>query len=357
MDFMSTKQAAEKWSISHRRVLSLCSEGQIDSVQRGGNMWLIPNDTPKPVDGRSLCFSNNATVSLKPFVKWAGGKGQLLKDIRKMYPVELGKSITKYAEPFVGGGAVLFDILSTYTLTEIYISDINAELINTYLMIRDDVSGLVKLLSRMQDEYVPMGQEDRKAYYYKKRSQFNELKTKVSNVRNLESAALFIFLNRTCFNGLYRVNRKGLFNVPIGSYKKPVICDAENLRNVSKALKNVIIVCGDYKKSADFIDESTFVYFDPPYRPITETASFTSYTEDVFDDNSQRELASFMKRMVNRKAKVVVSNSDPKNSNTEDDFFEKLYAGHRIVRVEANRMINCNSEARGRISELLISNY
>lgn len=296
-------------------------------------------------------------TAVKPFVKWAGGKGQLLGNIRNTYPTELGKSITKYAEPFVGGGAVLFDILSTYKLKEIYICDINAELINTYKIIRDNVADLVSLLDQYQNEYVPMNTESRKKYFYAKRDHYNELKANYGSDNNLESAALFIFLNKTCFNGLYRVNRNGQFNVPIGAYKRPMICDAGNLVNVSMALKNVIIVCGDYRKSANFIDEQTFAYFDPPYRPITDTASFTAYTENAFDDNSQRELSEFVNLMNKRKAKVVVSNSDPKNSNTEDDFFDKLYANHKITRIAATRMINCNSEARGQISELLISNF
>ena len=166
-----------------------------------------------------------------------------------------------------------------------------------------------------------------------------------------------IFLNKTCFNRLYRVNKKGLFNVPMGSYKNPMICDEDNLRRVSCKLQNVTIVCGDYRKSRDFIDENTFVYFDPPYRPITDTASFTAYTENLFNDEEQIELARFVDEMHTKGAKIVVSNSDPKNSNTEDDFFDNIYKAHKIKRVEATRMINCNSEARGRIRELLISNY
>ena len=166
-----------------------------------------------------------------------------------------------------------------------------------------------------------------------------------------------IFLNKTCFNGLFRVNKKGFFNVPMGSYKNPLICDEKNLREVSDKLQNVEIVCGDYKKAANFIDENTFVYFDPPYRPLTETASFTAYTENLFNDDEQIELAKFVESMHKKGAKIVVSNSDPKNANEEDDFFDNIYSKHKIRRVEATRMINCNSEARGNIKELLISNF
>lgn len=293
--------------------------------------------------------------TMRPFLKWAGGKGQLLKEIEKFYPFEQNK-ITKYAEPFVGGGAVLFDILNKYKLEAIYISDTNAELINTYRIIRDNVESLINLLNTYQNHFLQLNSEKRKQYYTTMRSKFNDLKVNGNEHENTEKAALMIFLNKTCFNGLYRVNRKGLFNVPMGAYKNPLICDEENLRSVSHALQNVIIKCADYKKSAEFIDENTFVYFDPPYRPITETASFTAYTENLFDDTAQKELANLVNALNSKGAKILISNSDPKNSNTADDFFDRLYKNYNIKRVEAARMINCNSEARGKIKELLITN-
>lgn len=300
---------------------------------------------------------NMKNVHLKPFIKWAGGKGQLINELQNKYPKELGKSIKKYAEPFVGGGAVLFDILSKYKLDEIYISDINAELINVYEVVKKEVEELILFLSKMQDEYLNLDLLQRKSYFYNKRDRFNNLKLGNKKTLNVEMAALFVFLNKTCFNGLYRVNKKGEFNVPIGSYKKPLICDSCNLRNVSKALQNVIIVCGDYKISNSFIDKQTFVYFDPPYRPITNTASFTAYTETLFNDAQQIELANFVDEMHRKSAKIVISNSDPKNSNIDDDFFDNIYSSHKIKRVQATRMINCNREFRGKISELLISNF
>lgn len=356
MEFMSAREAADKWGISQRRVATLCSEQRIADATMVGNMWIIPTSAEKPIDARSTRYSNNEEKAVKPFLKWAGGKGQLLKEIEKYYPFANGK-ITKYAEPFVGGGAVLFDILSKYELKEIYISDINAELVNTYRIIREDIDALIELLYSMQNDFIPLDTENRKIYYMKKRERFNDLKVNGDEKVNIEKAALMIFLNKTCFNGLFRVNKKGLFNVPMGAYKNPMICDENNLRAVSKKLQKVTIVCGDYRESADFIDESTFVYFDPPYRPITDTASFTAYTENLFNDSEQVELAKFVDEMHKKGAKIVISNSDPKNSNTEDDFFDKIYASHKIKRVEATRMINCNSEARGKISELLISNF
>lgn len=355
MQYMSAKEAAKKWNISQRRVAVLCSEGRIPNASILGNMWLIPIDAEKPMDGRRLRFIKK--VPLKPFVKWAGGKGQLINEIRKIYPKGLGKSVNKYAEPFVGGGAVLFDILSHYKLNSIYISDTNFELINAYKIIRDDVESLIDLLSKMQDDYLSLDSDSRKEYYYEKREQFNNLKINADNTINIKKAALFIFLNKTCFNGLYRVNRKGLFNVPMGAYKNPCICDSENLRNISKALHNVTIVCGDFEESETFIDENTFVYFDPPYRPISNTANFTAYTQDEFDDSEQIRLARFVEKIAAKGAKIAVSNSDPKNTSTDDSFFDNLYSSLNIRRVAASRMINCNGDNRGKILELLITNY
>lgn len=294
---------------------------------------------------------------VKPFIKWAGGKSQLLPDIKNRYPEELGKSITKYCEPFVGGGAVLFDILSSYTIDAILINDINAELANAYRQIKGYPNELVFALSQVQAVFWPMDAEQRKEYYYNKRARFNYLKINGDEAVNLEKAALFIFLNKTCFNGLFRVNKQGLFNVPMGSYKKPMICDAENLKAINARLQNVTIKCGDYKECLDFIDENTFVYIDPPYRPLTQTASFTSYDETVFDDKEQRKLGAFVDSITQKKAKVIISNSDPKNSDAQDEFFDEIYSNYTIERVTAKRMINCNGQSRGNISELLISNY
>ena len=295
-------------------------------------------------------------IECKPFIKWVGGKGQLLSEINKLYPVELGKNINKYAEIFVGGGAVLFDILSKYKLDEVYISDKNLELINTYKSIRDNVDILIKSLKGMEEQYIPLDNENRKDYYYKKREEYNSLKIN-SEVNNIEKAVLFIFLNKTCFNGLYRVNKKGEFNVPMGAYKKPKICDEENLKNVSLTLRNVKIVYADYRKSEKFIDGKTFVYIDPPYRPLNITSSFTSYTENDFNDKEQIELAEYINVLNKKGAKIVISNSDPKNNDIDDNFFDKLYKNYNINRVKATRMLNSNASLRGAINELLITNY
>lgn len=356
MEFMSVREAADKWGISQRQVTVLCSENRIADATMIDNRWVIPVAAENPIEIRNAKYNTSDEKLVKPFLKWAGGKGQLLKEIEPYYPFENG-IITKYAEPFVGGGAVLFDILSKFDLEEIYISDINAELINTYVIIREQMDDLIELLMEYQTEYIPLETENRRAYYIEKRARFNELKVNGNELENIEKAALMIFLNKTCFNGLFRVNKKGLFNVPIGAYKNPIICDEKNLCAVSKKLQNVQIVCGDYRRSARFVDENTFVYFDPPYRPLTETANFTAYTENLFNDKEQIELAEFVDCMHRKGAKIVLSNSDPKNFNTEDDFFDRIYSRHKIKRVGATRMINCKSKARGKIKELLISNF
>lgn len=292
-------------------------------------------------------------ITVKPFVKWAGGKSQLLNEIRAKYP----KKIDKYCEPFVGGGAVLLDVLANCHPKEVLINDINGELVNTYSQIKNNVDKLIKMLSEMQESFWSKNDIDRKGMYTSKRDRFNDIKVNGDDKINLEKAALFIFLNKTCFNGLYRVNRKGLFNVPIGSYKNPPICDAENLKNISKLLQNVQIKCGDYSECEDFIDENTFVYIDPPYRPLTATASFTSYSENEFGDKEQIELGKFVDKISAKDAKVVVSNSDPKNSDENDCFFDDLYSRYTIKRVSAKRMINSKASGRGSIKELIICNF
>ena len=354
-NYWTVQQTSESWGISERRVTKLCEEGRIIGAERFGNSWAIPIDSIKPEDNRNRSdFKKGGDA--KPFIKWAGGKGQLLESIRNAYPIELGQSINRYAEPFIGGGAVLFDVLNHYDIEEAYVSDINSELIATYKTIRDDVDSLIKKLQKYQEEHLSLDDDGRKAFYLSNRDAYNKQMTS-SHPSNLEIAALFIYLNKTCFNGLYRVNSKGLFNVPSGVYKNPLICDAENLTNVSAKLQNVTIVNAGFKESKDFVDENTFVYFDPPYRPLTVSSSFTSYTEFSFNDDDQRDLAAYVHELSDMGAKIAVSNSDPKNVNPEDNFFDDLYSFAKVHRVQANRMINSKSSGRGKISEILVTNY
>lgn len=290
-------------------------------------------------------------TTIKPFIKWAGGKSQLLEEIRKKYPAK----IERYCEPFVGGGAVLLDVLANFQPKEVLINDINPELTNTYTQIKNNAESVISMLSEMQEAFWNMDNDQRKEYFYAKRERFNELIKEAASTE--EKAALFIFINKTCFNGLYRVNGKGLYNVPMGSYKKPPICDADNIRLISGLLQGVTIKCGDYSKCEDFIDNNTFVYIDPPYRPLSETSSFTSYAKTKFGDEQQIQLGHFIEQISEKGAKVVASNSDPHNTDENDDFFDDIYKMFFIDRVAATRMINSNSKGRGTISELLICNY
>lgn len=292
-------------------------------------------------------------IKTKSFVKWAGGKSQLISEIRKKYP----KNIKCYCEPFVGGGAVLFDILANYKPEKVLINDINKELIITYYQLQNNVDNLIKKLFALQNEFISADLEQRKIIYNNNRKLYNSLKNKSCENNELEIASLFIFLNKTCFNGLYRVNKNGDFNVPMGSYKNPLICDEFNLKKSSSLLKNVKIICGDYSRCIDYINDETFVYIDPPYRPLTQTSSFTSYSAKVFDDKEQIRLADFINIISRKGAIVVASNSDPQNADENDMFFDNLYRNYSIKRIQAKRAINSKSEGRGNVSELLISNF
>ena len=294
---------------------------------------------------------------VKPFVKWAGGKGSLLNQLKNYYPLELRNGeIECYIEPFIGGGAVLIDILQNYKVKEAYAFDINFDLINSYNIIKNNVDELITNLKLLEKEYLSLGKDDRKKFFYNIRKQYNSYRL-TKDEMSLQKATEFIFLNRTCFNGLYRVNKNGDFNVPMGNYRNPTICDEENLRALSELIKNVNFEYGDYKTSQKYIKKNTFVYFDPPYRPLNVTSGFTSYTKEDFDDENQKELALFYKELDNNNVKVMLSNSNPKNTNKEDCFFENIYKGFNINEVYAKRMINSDSCGRGEISELLITNY
>jgi len=299
-------------------------------------------------------------IEATPFVKWVGGKTQLLNDIEMRLPEDLKNgTIKKYVEPFVGSGAVLLYVLQKYGVKEAIISDINLELINVYKVIKYDVYSLIHKLSFYQSSYLPMLDEERKAFYYEVRENFNNSGTLPvqENKYCISRAAQFIFLNRTCFNGLFRVNKSGKYNVPMGRYVNPTICNEENLLSVSRLLDRVKIIYGDYQSSKEYIDSQSFVYFDPPYRPLTTTSSFTSYTKYDFKDEDQITLANYYKEMHQKGAKLMMSNSDPRNSNPDDAFFDKLFKEFKVHRIKARRNINSNGEKRGEISELLILNY
>ena len=291
----------------------------------------------------------------KPFLKWAGGKTQLIEQIKNNLPEIVFKEKFTYIEPFVGSGAVLFWLLSEFpNMKKAVINDINKELIDTYEVIAQNPHDLISILEILQNEYHELegNQEDKKQYYYEKRNLFNSREQ-----GKIEQSALFIFLNRTCFNGLYRVNRKNEFNVPIGSYKKPTICDRENIMAVSDALQKVEITCGDFEQTVQHVGENTLFYFDPPYKPLNQTSSFNSYTKNEFDDKEQIRLRDFCDELAKKGHQWILSNSDVKGKDENNHFFDELYADFHIERVLAKRNINANPEKRGVLSELLIYNY
>jgi DNA adenine methylase len=289
--------------------------------------------------------------SAKPFLKWAGGKTQLISEIEKNLP---NSAIDTYVEPFVGSGAILFWVLGKFSqLEKAVVNDINEDLINTYKTIQSTPIELISILDILQNEYHSSENSDdrKKEYYYQKRELFNNRKQSQT-----EHSALFIFLNRTCFNGLFRVNRKNEFNVPMGSYNKPTICDKSNILAVSEALQKVELLCGDFEQTINHTSANTLFYFDPPYKPLSETSSFNSYAKDEFNDDEQIRLKKFCDRLNNLGHNWILSNSDVKGKNAEDNFFDDLYADFTIKRVDAKRSINANPEKRGFLKELLITN-
>lgn len=290
----------------------------------------------------------------KPFLKWAGGKTQLIVEIEKSLPHSVVDKKFTYIEPFVGSGAVLFWLLNNFPqLERAVINDINEDLINTYKTVKSSPKELISILLILQGEYHSLDsfEEKKKEYYYKKRELFNNREQEQT-----AHSALFIFLNRTCFNGLYRVNRKNEFNVPMGSYKKPTICDIPNLSAVSEALQKVELLCGDFEQTADYVSLNTFFYFDPPYKPLSETSSFNSYAKDVFNDAEQIRLKKFCDILDLLGHNWLLSNSDVKGESVNNNFFDDLYADFVIKRVDAKRSINANPDKRGFLKELLITN-
>ncbi|GET45962.1 DNA adenine methylase [Capnocytophaga felis] len=314
--------------------------------------WALVDKTKSKIE--SLGAFINGKNTAKPFLKWAGGKTQLISEIERNLPSKLVQGNFTYIEPFVGSGAVLFWMLNNFpNLKKAVINDINQDLINTYKTIASNPNELISILEILQSEYHDLdgNDEKKKQYYYDKRALYNTRKEEKTS-----QSALFIFLNRTCFNGLYRVNRKNEFNVPMGSYKKPTICDTENLLAVSEALQKVEILCGDFEQTLPYAEENTLFYFDPPYKPLSETSSFNSYAKDEFNDEEQIRLRDFCSKLDKLNYHWILSNSDVKGKNAEDNFFDDLYAEFSIQRVNAKRSINANPKKRGLLTELLITN-
>jgi DNA adenine methylase len=303
----------------------------------------------------------NMNITAKPFLKWAGGKGQMIEKFQKLYPHDLknGK-IKTYYEPFTGGGAVFFDICQKYSIDKAFLYDINDELILAYRVIQNDVYRLLEILGQYSNDYLCLEKKDRKKYFYRIRSEFNNQRVNINYNDYSGSwiirAAQMIFLNKTCYNGLYRVNAGSEFNAPAGNYKNPAIIDEDNLIRVSELLRITEIKKADFR-TVEINESNSFVYFDPPYRPLSATSSFTSYTNSDFREEDQIQLAEIIKALDRRKVKVMLSNSDPKNIDPADDFFDNLYSGFNILRLPARRLINSRATARGAINEIVVTNY
>ncbi len=297
--------------------------------------------------------------NIKPILKWAGGKTQLLPQIIENLPKDLDK-YTRYVEPFVGAGAVFYHFISNNQFEEYIINDINEKLINLYIVIQNNADELIISLENLKSEYFALNSiEEKEKYYYTIREKFN-----LDNSNIVNTSARLIFLNKTCFNGLYRENSKGLFNVPFGKHEQPSIYDETNIRELAKVfnVKNskgeriVKISNTSFEGLYDIIDKNTFVYLDPPYRPVTK-GGFTAYNKSNFNDDKQVALNKFFRRINNKGTKLMLSNSDPKVLDENDNFFDELYCDYKIRRVSARRMVNSNGKGRGAITELLITNY
>ena len=296
--------------------------------------------------------------AIAPIVKWAGGKGNLLQQLEALLPTDFDdlENVT-YIEPFVGGGAMLFHMLQRHKcIKRAVINDINADLIRCYQLVTNEPQTLIDRLRNIEDNYFRVDFLERRDLYYFYRDQYNS-----EGIHPDERAALFIFLNHTCFNGLHRVNAAGRFNVPYGRYRKPVICNEELIMADHQLLNSVDLVIrkpGDYKQVSHNLsrNNSNFVYFDPPYRPLNETSSFKEYTNEPFDDRQQKELKVFCDRLYNRNCLIMLSNSDSKTDNG-DSYFENLYEGYNLNRVLATRFINADPEKRKKQTEVVIRRY
>ena len=291
----------------------------------------------------------------KPFVKWVGGKSQLLPQLEMLLPKDLAsRENLTYVEPCVGGGAMLYFMLKKFrNIKRVLINDLNERLVTTYKVVRDHPKDLIAALHDIQTEYYACSCESERCdVYFKCLERFNG-----GILSDLSVAALFIFLNRTCFNGLYRVNSKGQFNVSFGKSVHPLICDEATIFGDSELLQHVEIRCGDFSTVGSCVSAPAFYYIDPPYRPLTKTSAFTGYSEKGFDQECQIRLASFCRELSANGHLLMMSNSDPHNVDANDMFFETTYEGFDITRVHANRMVNSNASRRGKISEIVIRNY
>lgn len=291
----------------------------------------------------------------KPFIKWVGGKSQLIEQLDAKLPADFGNwDNATYIEPFVGGGAMLFYMLQRYpNIQHAVINDINPDLATCYRTVRDTPELLIESLMDIENAYLALETEDgRKDFFLAARERYNE-----KNLDPIENTTKFFFLNRTCFNGLYRVNKKGLFNVPFGKYSNPIICVPDTIRKDSELLQRVEILNGDFEATFEHAHGNTLFYFDPPYRPLSDTSSFNDYTKESFNDDAQIRLKEYCDRINEAGFHFMLSNSDCKGKNENDNFFDVLYQAYQIERVLASRSINSNPKKRGKLTEILVYNY
>ena len=291
----------------------------------------------------------------KPFIKWVGGKGQLIEQLEALLPADFTeRENVTYIEPFVGGGAMLFYMLQTYpNIKSAVINDINPDLTLCYQVVRDSPTELIDSLKEIQSQYYALKtEEERKTFFLEQRDRFN---TKSLNA--IDNCTLFFFLNRTCFNGLYRVNKAGRFNVPFGKYVTPTICDAATIYADSKLLQKVEIMTGDFEQTFDKIEGNTFFYFDPPYRPLSNTSSFNDYSKEDFNDDAQIRLKLFCDRLNEIGINFMLSNSDCLGKDGTDRFFDDLFIDYSIERVWASRNVNAIASKRGKLTEIVVNNY
>lgn len=291
----------------------------------------------------------------KPFIKWVGGKSQLIEQLDAQLPADFDnwENVT-YIEPFVGGGAMLFYMLQRYpNIQHAIINDINPDLAICYRTVRDTPEQLIESLMDIENAYLALETEEgRKDFFMAARYRYNE-----KNLDPIENTTKFFFLNRTCFNGLYRVNKKGLFNVPFGKYANPTICDPETIRKDSELLQRVEILNSDFETTFEHARGKTLFYFDPPYRPLSDTSSFNDYAKEAFNDDAQVRLKEYCDHINEAGFHFMLSNSDCKGKNENDNFFDVLYGAYQIERVWASRSINSNPEKRGKLTEILVHNY
>lgn len=291
----------------------------------------------------------------KPFIKWVGGKTQLIEQLEALLPADFDKrEEIIYIEPFVGGGAMLFHMLQSHkNIKHAIINDINPDLTTCYATVRDHPEELIRSLTAIQEDYYRVESEEaKKEYYMRIRDRFNN---KPSDP--IENTTLFFFLNRTCFNGLYRVNKAGKFNVPCGRYNRPLICDVNTIYADSRLLQNVTILTGDFEQTFEYIKGDTFFYFDPPYRPLSNTSSFNDYAKESFNDDAQIRLKHFCDRLQSINVPFMLSNSDCLGRDGSDRFFDDLFEDYDINRVWASRSVNADGSKRGKLTEILVRNY